>query len=556
MRSIFPETHYVERIDDLIHIIAGPAAGPIRERVRALLIEIFEQVRFVLDLDLLMKAELRQQEFNIPGLRRVLNAYANAPRLPDVEVVFRAAGNEPSDWVGRLQQNLSELESGDVPQDALTRFASLTLILSKRFSDLQLGCITAGPHVEVLEDELRSAVNGWSDEGILRQLRECQAEFSVQPSMFAFPDTLAPAGLLSAQTVDEAKTAIVRYVASWRPALVQQWILKKGEQWPDRAPSIASIIALAPDRSSVPLPREPHRTERAAFDIVLRVFSIATQIFHHIDDEVQSVLAIKRSLRNLRTVADWISRWEKNRGASFLELLLVEMKALARALGLLGQSTAIDAVLRSYKLRNEVACHPPHNELSETLHELRFQKHVCAYLLDNGIASFGTKFARSETDLIIDMHKGDERFAVEAKIIRSLHSPTNAIKAINQGFVQLKKYMNDTPMQRRGILLVYSFAPMIITFPREWVRYQYRIVVVDLAVQPPSKRLLSIAIEEGEPSGGCELLVYDTSPDPKTVSHLSEATESAGKKSARGVKRSVRLAAGRGRGAEDPKSKG
>lgn len=515
MRPTFPEQHFIERIEDLIRIQVAAAAGPVRERLRALLVELVEYVPPLLDLNLLLKVELRNQSLNTTGLKRVLEAYANAPRVADIEAIFLAAGNNPADWVPRLRQNLQELESEDLPQDTLTRFAFLALILSKRFSDLQLATTATGPHVDVLEAELRNATVSWSGESVLLQLQECRAEFSALPSMMAFPDSLAPPQLFAAAGVEDAREAIVSYVARWRPGLIQQWLRNQGEQWPDRAPSLASIIGQSSDSDLAPLPRVPTRSERDAFEAVLRIVSLAMQVWPQVDEELQVALGVKRRLRNLRTVSDWVTRWQKNKGADFVNLLLFEMKGLSRALGALGQSTGIDAVLRSYKLRNEVACHPPHPELDDSLHELRFQKHVCAYLLDNGIPSFGTKFARVETDLIVDMHRGDEHFVIEAKVIRFRTSAAQAVAAINQGFIQLKKYMNDTPTVRRGVLLVFSFAPIVVTYPQEWVRRQYRVVVVDLADLPASKRSSSLSLAEGPINSGSELLVVDTSPAKK-----------------------------------------
>lgn len=61
MRPIFPESHYVERIEDLLRIHTGTSAGPVRERARSLLIEILEEeVRLILDLDCVLAAAVRE----------------------------------------------------------------------------------------------------------------------------------------------------------------------------------------------------------------------------------------------------------------------------------------------------------------------------------------------------------------------------------------------------------------------------------------------------------------------------------------------------------------
>ena len=358
------------------------------------------------------------------GLRRALRLLIDAPKLADIEGLYLKADNPPSRWQAILEQELADLDAGLAPQDALTLLATFRLILPKRFFDLQAVAETDGPHIVGLLEAVEKAIERWPDELLMAQFREARAEFSTESSPFAFPMTLAPAALFGAKTIEETRKALAAYVVRDRPRLVQDWLRSKGEQWPDRAISLASILADSDTES--PLAREPNAAEKRALASLLRLLSLSAQLFKTDERLLRDTIGLKRSLLSIRTIADWMGRWEKNKGAPLLALFLVELKTLVRDLGLLTQSTPVELVLRSYKLRNEVACRPPHPELKQTMHELFFQRHVCAYLLDFGIPSFGTKFGRMETDLILKMHPTDEEFVVEAKVIRAQTTPAKA----------------------------------------------------------------------------------------------------------------------------------
>jgi hypothetical protein len=121
---------------------------------------------------------------------------------------------------------------------------------------------------------------------------------------------------------------------------------------------------------------------------------------------------------------------------------------------------------------------------------------------------------------------------IEAKVVRLQSTVAAARTSIEGAFIQLKKYLNDTPTSRpttrRGVLLVYCFAPFVITYPHEWIRERYRIVAVDLSIPPPSKRTLSLGIEEGSVHSGAEIVVFDSSPT-RSSTRKSKSKRSRGR---------------------------
>lgn len=525
VRPGFPESQYVERIEDLLRILNERTKGPIGERARELAVEVLQHVPELLAIPFLLEYELRKQKVNVGALRRALRLLIEAPKLADIEALYVKADNPPSRWQAILEKELADLDEDLSPQDPLTLLATFRLILPKRFFDLQAVSTTEGPHISALMEMVEQAISKWPDDLLLAQVREARAEFAAEPSVLAFPRALAPQELFDARTIEEIRAALAAYVVRDRPRLVQEWLRDRGESWPDRAVPLADILTNSD--SGEALPREPTASEKRAFAALLRLLSLSSQLFRADERLLRNAIGLNRSFISIRTIADWIGRWEKNKGAPLLELFLVELKTLVRDLGLLTQTTPIEVVLRSYKLRNEVLCRPPHPELDEGTHELHFQRHLCAYLIDFGIPSFGTKFGRMETDLILKSHPSDEEFVVEAKVIRAKTTVGSARKTIKEAFVQLRRYMDDMPTMRRGILLVYSFAPFAIVAASEWIRRLYRVVIVDLSKATTSARSHGLVVEEGPVGSGVELEVNDIAapPEPKSQRPKSRASK-------------------------------
>ncbi len=153
----------------------------------------------------------------------------------------------------------------------------------------------------------------------------------------------------------------------------------------------------------------------------------------------------------------------------------------------------MERALTQYKLGAEVMA-PDNIKALSRKHELRLQKELCRFLLERGIFTVGTKFGRSETDLLANLP--DEGYIIEAKVYKNTARVSE--KTIKSDLVQLQSYMDQNPTRTRGILVIYNFSSTLISAPRQWVAGRFWFLPINLQQKPPSGRNRSLVVERGD----------------------------------------------------------
>lgn len=152
-------------------------------------------------------------------------------------------------------------------------------------------------------------------------------------------------------------------------------------------------------------------------------------------------------------------------GASSGILILLESRKVVRAShAFSSHETPIEKALFQYKLGTEVMA-PEIIEQMTKKNELSLQKELCKFLIEKGIYAMGTKFGRNETDLLAELP--DEGFIIETKIYKESRRVRERV--IKSNLVQLQSYMDQNPVHRKGVLVIYNFSSILITAPRRWI---------------------------------------------------------------------------------------
>lgn len=163
---------------------------------------------------------------------------------------------------------------------------------------------------------------------------------------------------------------------------------------------------------------------------------------------------------------------------------------------------SIEHLIRRHKLALEVMVPDNVDEVSSKP-EVLLQRELCRFLIEHGVVASGTKFGRSETDLV-----GAEDAAtvvVETKKVTT--SPTKA--EIKKWLVQLQSYMDQELEPPVGVLLIYNLSETLVVAPRNRIRDSYCIVAVNLLKEAPSKRKRSVQIVESKGDNLIDVLVVD-----------------------------------------------
>ncbi|MBN4054563.1 hypothetical protein JYT87_02520, partial [Nitrospira defluvii] len=175
-------------------------------------------------------------------------------------------------------------------------------------------------------------------------------------------------------------------------------------------------------------------------------------------------------------------------------LILFELKKLVRSSRSFSTfETFVEKALMQYKLGIEVMT-PEIIDSLKNKKELLLQKELCRFLLERNIFTVGTKFGRSETDLLAELPT--EGYIIETKIYKEGRRVNERI--IKSNLVQLQSYMDQSPIHRKGILVIYNFSSILITAPRYWLRGRFLLLPINLQTKPPSSRQRSLIIEPGE----------------------------------------------------------
>jgi hypothetical protein len=153
----------------------------------------------------------------------------------------------------------------------------------------------------------------------------------------------------------------------------------------------------------------------------------------------------------------------------------------------------VEKVLYRYKLGLEVLAPTNRSEFQRYVgNEEKVQRLLCKHLIENGINAFGTKFGRSEIDLLCGT--GQEAYVVETKVVSKGLTP----RTISANLAQLQSYMSQQVPTRRGVLLIYNLSDVVLGTLNRWIKGRFWILPINLCASSPSHRKRMIEIREGK----------------------------------------------------------
>jgi hypothetical protein len=303
---------------------------------------------------------------------------------------------------------------------------------------------------------------------------------------------IVPKSWLKTTTVDEAKKKIADYLVSLKPRL-QLAMLKAGRVVvPDDAPPLASLLTWSRPTAATPA----SHVEQDIATALRRLRSYWESVLARPGTEFDLALGMRISLPD-QTQAPEASP-ECPPGGNYAERLIIyELKKIIRALAASAEhEAAIEKALIQYKLGIEILA--PDN-IKDLLRkdELRLQKEVCKFLLDQGIFAVGSRFATTVTEVFAGLPDGGA--VIETKIYKDAARVTE--KAIKGHLVELHKALSGNAACPRGVLVIYNFSSTSISAPRGWIDGRLRLLPINLQQQPPSSKNRTLVLERAEGDG-------------------------------------------------------
>ena len=298
--------------------------------------------------------------------------------------------------------------------------------------------------------------------------------------------TILPSGFERFDSPDGVREKIAQYIVQLRPQLILANFRRGITEVSAEMIGLARILAWRSSMASETLSEQEQLLARS----LARLVSIL-ELFGREKAEVANLLRIPADCRIAKGPEFRKANAEYAKKGPSPQAIFLELRNVARIVDLLiTYESPIERALRHYKLGLEVMT-PEIIESFDEKGELYLQKELCKFLLERNIFAVGTKFGRSELDLLVD--EATVSYVLETKLFRSGVALGPA--QIKKSLVQLQSYLDQNPSSPRGILVIYNLTESLLTAPQSWIQGRYWILPINLQAEPPSGRSRSLAIE-------------------------------------------------------------
>ena len=482
--------YFLQRIEDLDSMAARIPREIFREDLLALVLEVLAYVRRTIDVERLNRMLLSISHVDIDALRQISDIFGRLDLdgpfelFPERTLYPSSSLEEYRSFINRLDQDARTLSQLDL---------SFRLeISSHALDDLLLCAAAAQADLSDVSHIVREKFDLLNDDQVISVWSRIQRELSPDRTYSMVQDLdILPENWLRTTTISDVKSKISDYIVTLKPRLELSMFEAGRYTIPSEAPSLAVVLSLSAEAVATPISQSELDLARA----LARLRAYWLRLLNRPGTDFSQALG----LPDRETFLDN----EEHQGAaarlshtdvSIESLVVYELRKVTRATNAFSTyESPIERALVQYKLGTEVMA-PDNIGDMKGKGELKLQKELCRFLLERGVFTVGTKFGRSELDLLAELP--DEGYVIEAKVYKEGRRITE--RTIKSNLVQLQSYLDQSPTRRRGILLIYNFSSTLISAPRHWIGGRFWFLPINLQQTPPSSRNRSLMIEPGD----------------------------------------------------------
>lgn len=450
------------------------------EDIRGLLDTCLSYVGHLINISDLDSRALTESRVHIDRVRNILQA------LEGGSVSFGARDmTKVAEDIAALRGAIDRFETADREGGRQVAINALRWGVRSALDTVMQHIDSADPILARIEQEARESLSGLPDVDIMRLFAGVRDEFSSERVGEHFPEECpsVPPNFLRPSDVEEARSRLAHYVVRLRPALIREAIAAGRTSYPADAVGLAQILA-----TSVTVPMSTG--DRRALQLLSRLIDAWRE-----PDRICRILALSED--------SWLARKGRiisrasflGRSSDLKQALVIMRRLLGYASLYVDPESRVERVFQGYKLGLELFYRPgdtdPLSDELAQLDELGLQRHLCRYLIEHDILSYGVQFGRSEIDLITNFGGGP--LIIETKILRG----DDDWPKIDVHLGQLRQYM-DQHLGARGILVVYNRTGIMFDAPKRWIRGRFWILIINLCPLQPSKTKKHILISEDE----------------------------------------------------------
>jgi hypothetical protein len=500
-------TYLIGRLEDLERYAAKVRENLLRDDLRALTDETLLYVAKSLDL---RDLNARLEAIAVLDVAALQNAVGilQATDLDGPLALSAETTLQPPDVVADLAQAVDNLAEHFAEMDELGLAVTIDFKVGRRFDDALMCAANAGAEVNDLLALARDKISLLNDEQLSGVWNRVQREFDPDRlHRMQDPESILPENFLRFDSTENVRDKVARYLVQLRPRLILAMSRIGQTTIPVEAIPLSRVLSWQSAEASEPVSAQ----EELLAQSLARLASLYTRFFYKDIAEVVSLLRVPAGSRILSGPEFKKAEVEfGQQGGPSREAVFFELRKIARIVdSVVTYESSVERALRQYKLGLEVMT-PEILKSFDGKGELLLQKELCRFLLERNIFAVGTKFGRSETDLMTE--EIGERYILETKLFRPQVSLRPA--AIKHALVQLQTYLDQSPSTSRGILVIFNLTTSLLTAARKWIRGRYWILPINLQIEPPSGRKRSLAIEPSEDDQFIEITVIEHTRKP------------------------------------------
>ena len=386
--------------------------------------------------------------FDISRVRQLYERLVQAG-LRDAGFDWQAEGWDPvrgATELDKLSNQLSDFERAQKDHGEFEAALRLQLAIDSRIARLMLCTDDAELRNDVVE-RVRRCLGEESDAEIVDIWTQVLVQFqgSSNEGGLSRESALIPPKFLEPATLAQMRRNIAVFVVWLQWRLRAEAVQRDGVRaFPSGVPGVGSILA---SRASLVRPIGEQRLAVCLARICATLRLDARERFCQAaglapDGWIASSVQRNKSLQAKAAADDANDK---------LLLRLLDRLSLYLAASAVMMATPLDRALSQHRLGLEVELPLGRNEVLGKK-EIDLQRRLCRFLLERGIYAVGTKFGRSEIDLLTS--SAPATYVLEVKLYKKAPTPAQ----IRQNLAQLQVYMGQQPIAPRGVLLIYNLS--------------------------------------------------------------------------------------------------
>jgi hypothetical protein len=485
------ESPYLRIIELLESEVAGiepkEAVETLHPELESLTYSILGEVKDWINIPDLEQRLHSHRDIDTGPLRKLFGSLSEAAKKGKLQKLISPSGAvlDPDEQLRLLSEHIEAIADQQRRLGLTEVQLRLQMVLDGVVEKLLMTVPAGYVSLHDIQELVSEKISLLSDDDVMVLWGGVQKDFRSDEDFPAFQLDDEAKRFLAIKGIEEVRARLSEYLVVYRPQLKRRAIEEQRSAWLHPSPGVARLLALKDGRGLQPITHDEVNFLRTLHAIAVLwetcLGSNPEQLSQFLGTLSDGFVVTGEGRKLLEKEV----RYDGQQQARSLLLQLRKVLSYAEILG--KPVSGVEELLWAHKLGLEVSLPDSREEVKG--HEERIQRRLCRFLVERGIQAFGTKFGRSQIDLLLQ--RGGEQYVVETK----KYNGRVTGKQIKKDLVQLQMYMTQKFTAPRGVLLIYNLTDTVICSPMKWIKGRYYLLPINLGIRTPSRKEHSIHID-------------------------------------------------------------